>query len=313
MSAGGLLGVTPPSAPVLNKKTIFVGTGAEIAAIPLTNPATMFLSTTTESGYVENEVYVTKADLSGRAALRRAHAHSSGADVDGGDIYEIWVANAGQKMSVGPRFTRPGDFGSFTIQSGSPSATHLDVILSTNVLTTRLKTTATNNMWVQVADGGLALSFANKVEWRIKMQVQNANGTAVTNHLWRMGVNMENVSDAGNGTENRFGIEGCSSDPSDNIRYICANGGGTRTNADGGVTPNSMRGYQMQYNPGTNILAKDSLGNITSITSNVPSSGSIASDRELRYGIKTTAAAEKYMYIAADALFYTISDSLWVT
>jgi hypothetical protein len=316
MSAGGLLGVTNPSAPVFNKKTVFIGTGAEIAAVPLTNPATVFVSTTTESGYTENTMYITKADLSGRVAVARAHNHSSASDTDGGDIYDVWVANAGQKMAVGPRFTRPGNFGHIAIQSGAaPSSTHIDTFLGTNVLHTRLKTTTTNNFWTQVYDGGLALSWANKVEWRIKMSVKMAAVPTdnLSNFLWRAGVNMETVDVAGNGTENRMGMEGCSSDPSANLRYICANTGGTRTNADGGVTPKDIRGYQMQYTPGTNIIAKDSSGNITSITSNVPASGSIASDRELRYGIKTTAAAEKIMYIVADALFYTIEDALWVT
>lgn len=307
--SGGLFGVQAPSGPLFNKKTLFIGTGAEIAAVPLTNPATLFLSTTTESGYIENELYVTKADGSGRAAVRRAHNHSSASDSDGGDIYDIWIANAGQKMAIGPRYTRPGDFGSITLQSGGvPSATHLDVLNSTNVLTTRLKTTTVNGFWTQVADGGLALSFGNKVEWRIKMQISHSSSI-----LWRQGINMENVADAGNGTENRFGMEGCDSDGT-NTRLICANGGGTRTNANSGVAMNvGMRGFQMSYLPGTSIIWKDSTGNIQTLSSNVPASGAIASDRELRYGIKTTNTTEKIMYIAADALFYTISDSLWVT
>lgn len=314
-SQGGLIGLESPGQSRLNKKMICVDTGAAIAAIPLTNPATVFVSETTEAGYIQDEMYITKTDKSGRVGVRRAHNHSTSSDSDGGDIYDIDVANAGSRLAIGPRNTKAGDF-DIKIQGGAQASVfHIDNFNSTNVITMRLKTrnaagsaTAAND-FTQVSDGGLALSFGSRIEWRIKMQISHA-----TDILWRQGVNMEAVDVAGDGTQNRFGMEGCSA-AGNKIGLICANGGGVRTNMETAIIMNTgMRGYSMSYTPGTNILFRDSTGNSVSLTTNVPSTGSIASDRQLKYGIKNTAGTtEKIMYVAADALFGKIVDTLWVS
>lgn len=299
---------------------ICIDTGANIAAIPLTNPATVFVSETTEAGYLQDEMYITRADKSGRAAVRRAHNHSTSSDSDGGDIYDIDVANAGSRLSIGPRSTKAGFF-DVKIQGANPATVfNIDNFNSTGVITMRLKTrntagTATAaNDFTQVSDGGLALSFGSRIEWRIKMQVaRNPVVTPITAILWRAGVNMEAVDVAGDATQNRFGLEGCSS-AGEFIGLICANGGGVRTNIQTGIAMHTpMRGYAMRYTPGTNIIFTDSTGNSSSLTANVPSTGSIASDKQLKYGIKTTDTAEKIMFVAADALFGKIVDTLWVS
>lgn len=317
-STGGLIGLESPGQSRLNRKMITIDTGAAIAAIPLTSPATVFLSTTSEAGYVQDELYVTRADGSGRSAVRRAHNHSTSSDTDGGDIYDIDTANAGTRLAIGPRNTKAGDF-DVKIQGGaSASVFNLDNFNSTNVITMRLKTrnstgTATAaNDFTQVNDGGLALSFGSRIEWRIKMSISSS-----ANVLWRAGVNMEAVDVAGDGTQNRFGMEGCST-VDVFAHLICANGTGVRTNAPTTTDPSSgsaaLKGFAMYYRPGTNIIWKDATGNTVSLNSNVPSSGSIASDRQLRYGIKNTAGTtEKIMYVAADALFGKIGDTAWVS
>lgn len=237
--------------------------------------------------------------------MRRAHTHATAADTDGGDIYDVDVGSAGDRIAIS-RFTKGGDFVT-TIDTGTVDATRIDNAIVTNAIVTRLRTTSTINTWTQLEDGGLSLSFGSKIEWRIKMEISSA-----TDILWRQGVNMEAVANAGSGTENRFGMEGCSAGNA-NINLICANGGGTRTNTNTGIAMNiGMRGYAMYYSPGVNIIWKDSTGNIQTMTSNVPSSGSIASDRTLRYGIKATAAVQKAMYIASDHLYGKIGDTLWV-
>lgn len=302
--SGTLFGLEPASQSRLNRKTIFIGTGAQIAAIPLTSPATMFLSTTTESGYVANEVYVTKADGSGRTAIKSAHKHDAATDSAGGSIYDIDVGNAGSRIAI-DRLTKSGDL--FSRAESAITSSRLDTANVTNVIVTRLRTGTTANNYTQLEDGGISLSFASKAEWRTKMQISHTTGI-----LWRMGVNMESVDVASNATENKFGIEGCDSDGV-NIRLICCNGGGARTNLNSNVSMAiGMRGYAMYYTPGTNILWKDSTGNVQTLSSNVPSSGSIASDRLLRYGIKTTNTTEKAMYIARDMFFGKTADSLWV-
>lgn len=303
--SGTLFGLEQPSQSRLNRKTIFVGTGAEISAIPLTSAATVFLCTSTGSGFTANEIYVTKSDGSGRVSMRRAHTHATSADVDGGDIYDVDVGSAGDRLAI-ERLTKGGYF-VVTVDAGTIDSTRIENAVASNTVAMILKTTATINKWTQVQDGGKALSFGSKIEWRIKMQVNSA-----ADILWRQGVNMELVSDAGTGTENRFGMEGCSGGNAF-VNLICSNGGGTRTNQSTGLGATAMKGYAMYYTPGVNILWKDSLGNEQTLSTNVPSSGSIASDRMLRYGIKNTAAVEKLMYIAADALYGKIGDTLWVS
>ncbi len=320
-STGGLIGLESPGQSRLNRKMILIDTGAAIAAIPLTSPATVFLSTTSEAGYIQDEMYVTKADGSGRTAVRRAHNHSTSSDADGGDIYDIDTANAGSRLAIGPRNTKAGDF-DIKFQ-GSPAAAassfQIDNFNSTGAITMRLKTrtnstTVNTNDFTQVNDGGLALSFGSRIEWRIKMAMSSSADV-----LWRAGVNMEAVDVAGDGTQNRMGMEGCSS-VDVFIHVICANGAGVRSNAPTTIDPSAggsaLKGFAMYYRPGTNILWVDSTGNRVTLGSNVPSSGSIASDRQLRYGVKTTklsAPPEKIMYVAADALFGKIGDTAWVS
>lgn len=237
--------------------------------------------------------------------MRRAHTHATSSDTDGGDIYDIDVGSAGDRLAI-ERLTKGGDFVT-SIDSGTLDASRVDNAPVSNAIVTRLRTTTTSNSWTMLEDGGKALSFGSKIEWRIKMEISSA-----ADILWRQGVNMEAISAAGSGTENRFGMEGCSASNA-NINLICANGGGSRTNTNTGIAMNiGMRGYAMYYSPGVNIIWKDSTGNIQTMTTNIPSSGSIASDRMLRYAIKTTTTAIKGMYIAADSLYGKIGDTLWV-
>ena len=306
--SGTLFGLEANSQGRLNRKTLFIGTGAQIAAVPLTSPATLFLSTTTESGYVTDELYSTKADGSGRISLRRAHKHDAATDAAGGSMYDIDTANAGTRIAI-DRLTKGGDFVAYREGSAAVDSTRVDNAIVSNAVVTRLRTTTTLNNLTQLVDGGISLSMASKSEWRTKMQISHS-----TNILWRMGVNMEGVDVASNATENKYGMEGCDSDGT-NIRVICCNGGGSRTNTNSAIAMNiGMRGYAMYYTPGTNVVWKDSAGNIQTLSSSVPSSGSIASDRLLKYGIKcaTSGGTEKAMYIARDCLYGKTADTLWV-
>lgn len=302
--SGTLFGLEPNSQSRLNRKCWFIGTGAEIAAIPLTSPATAFLSTTTESGYVANELYVTKADGSGRQAMMKMHTHSTASDVAGGSMYDIDTANAGTRIAI-DRLTKGGFFHAYIEGGAAATSSRLDNTLASNTIVTRARTSTTSNNLTQVVDGGISLSFASKIEWRIKMEASSSASI-----LFRCGVNMEAVDVASNATENKFGIEGCSTADT-NLHIVCCNAS-ARTDTSVGYAMTGMRGYAMYYQPGTNILWKDSSGNTQTMTSNVPSSGSIASDRLLRYGIKTTNTTEKLLYIARDALFGRTSDTLWV-
>jgi hypothetical protein len=305
--SGSLFGLEPPSQSRLNRKTIFVGTGAEIAAIPLTSPATAFLCTATGSGYIVDELYYTKADGSGRIPAKRAHNHSTSSDANGGDIYDINVANSGTNIGF-HRFTKGGLF--VASAETTVDATRVDNAIVTNAIVTRLRTTATAaDTWTMLEDGGGSISFANRIEWRIKMQVSHAGTDVIT---WRTGVNMEAITAAGNGTENRFGMEGCSATDGF-IHLICSNGGGTRTNTNTSVAATSMTGYKMSYTPGTNIIWQTSGGTIQTVSTNVPSSGSLPSDRTLRYGVrKASSTIQKALYIAMDGLFCKLGDTLVV-
>lgn len=300
--SGTLFGLEPNSQSRLNRKTVFIGTGAEIAAIPLTSPATVFLCTVAGSGYTANELYVTKADGSGRQAIMKMHTHSAATDAAGGSIYDINTANAGTNVGV-DRLVRSAR----TEGGNNPANTRLDTVSASNVIVTRLQTLTTLNNFTQIEDGGISLSFASKIEWRIKMEI-----SASTNILARCGVNMEAVDVASNATENKFGIEGCASADA-NLHIVCCNGS-ARTDTSVGYAMTGMRGYSMVYTPGTNIVWKDSSANQQTMTSNIPSSGSIASDRTLRYGVKVAIAGgtNKALYIGRDCLFGRTADTLWV-
>lgn len=311
MSLGGLYGLEQLSQGRLNKKGIFVGTGAEIAAVPLNSPAKTFICEETGSGYIADEAYFTKADESGRVSFRRKHTHDADTDEAGGDIYEIDIATLPDRIYIN-RNTRIEDFlATDQASSGGGGGIALsrgDNAILNSRMVTRLRTTTTTNNWTQLADGGKQLSMNSRVEWHITFQISHQSAI-----LWRAGVGMEAVSASTNTSEAKFGMEGCDSDGV-NIRLICCAGAGSRTNTNSEIAMDvGMRGYKMVYTPGTNIVWIDSSANMKTLTTNIPSTGSLAADRMLRYGIKLpSGTTEKVMYIAADAITGKVSDSLWV-
>lgn len=307
MSLGDLWQLEQPSQSRLNKKTIHPISGANIASVPLTSPATVFLCTATGSGFNVDEMYLTKADGSGRINIRRKHTHNADTDETGGSTYDIDVANASSRIAIN-RGTRAGDF-HVTTEGAAITTARLDNTVSSNTLITRLRTATTSNNFTQLFDGGKQLSFSSKNEWHIKMQISSPVANSI---LWRAGVNMESVDVASSTTENRYGMEGCDGDGA-NIQIVCANGGAARSKTNSEISMiTGMRGYAMYYSPGNSIVWKDSTGNIKTLGTNIPSSGTIASDRMLKYGIKTTNTTEKGMFIAADALFGKSGDPNWI-
>ena len=297
-----------PSAERMNAKSLFVGTGDDIASISISSPIALALCTADGSGFLANHLYFRHYDdvsggWSGWDDVSRKHTHADDTEEEGGDYYDIDIANAETVVSrMRPSLQEEMFF--FDVNgAGAAVAT----ISANNSQFLRLRTGTVANNWAQVQDGGIKLSVSSKVEWHTKFEIDGS--TAI---LWRMGVGMERVQESSESTLPKFGIEGCTGDGT-TIQLVSCNGASRiKTNTAVGMDQNAAIGVKIVYIPSTSVTYFDTLSTVKASTGGIPSSGAIESDKMLRYGIQTTNTTEKLMFVWADGLYGKILDPSWI-
>jgi hypothetical protein len=292
----------------MNAKSLFVGAGDDIASISVNSPIALALCTEDGSGFFENHLYFRNYDSfsggwSGWNDVFNKHTHSDDTDTEGGDYYDIDIANADSVISIMRPYLQEEMF--FWDVNGSGTAVETVVAGGTQFL--RLRTGTTTDNWAQAQQGGMRLSVSSKVEWHAKFEIDG--DTAI---LWRMGVGMERVQESSESTLNKFGLEGCTGDGT-TIQLVSCNGTSRiKTNTTVAMDQNAAIGAKITYIPSTSVVYTDTLSTVKVSTGGIPSSGFIGSDKTLRYGIKTTNSTEKLMFIWADALYGKILDPSWI-
>jgi hypothetical protein len=299
-----------PSQSRFSAKTIFVGTGADIADITTQSNIPAVLCVEDGSGFLANNFYVRHWDITtsqwtGWDNVKWKHTHKDNIDADGGGYYEMDAAVADSYIGINEPYCITLQFFGGASASGGAAVQDAE---ANNSCFLRLRTGTTSNNYAYVQKGGTRLSFAAKIEWHIKMEVDGGNSQI----LWRCGPGMEKPQDNSEAVEKKIGLEGCTGDGI-NIQI---------TNCDGATrlkTPTTVnmdlgqaRGFKLAYTPSTNMIYNDSLSNTITVTSNIPSSGYILDDRLVRYGIKTTNATEKLLYIWSHALLGKRNDVNWI-
>lgn len=314
---GGEITEEQISAARFNAKTIFVGTGDEIANITLTSTIPFAKCTEDGSGFINNHIYQRHFDpaengWTGWDDVFRKHTHADDTESEGGDYYDIDIANWDALSIRRPSLTE--EYFLADVSGSGASVTHAAPGGNQRiVLTTSTGASTGTPKWAQVQDGGIKASFSSRMEWHSKFAVEGA----ATGILWRMGVQMERVQENSEATLQKFGIEGCAGD-GNTIQLVSCNGSGigadrVKTNTAVTYGTATSMGVKIEYTPSTSVIYYDTNGTIKPSAGGFPNSGPVNSDSMLRYGVKATTSDQKWMYIWADALFGKILDpAAWI-
>jgi hypothetical protein len=296
-----------PSTAKLNNRSIGVLDGAAINAYVNTAPTKVFLALSDDGSIKANNLYVRSADgLQTLNASMSKHTHAADTDLEGGDLLNILTGYS----SLFPIYLpAPTKYDFFAEQLGTGSQLD-DVIASTQqYVSVHTGASPAANDYASAIKGGVMISFASKILYVTKMQI-NLN----TNLLWRTGINMERANVANTGVVKKFGLEGCSG-TGIYVQVVTCDGGGTRTQTNTGsdMAQGAMRGYKLVFTPATSVVYTDSMSNINTVTTSIPSSGASYGDTAFIASMKTTNTTQKAIYLAGLTVIGKINDPAWVS
>lgn len=152
---------------------------------------------------------------------------------------------------------------------------------------------------------GLGLSYAQTSVFQIAMRYYDpTNFTRL-----RIGVEAESAS-AGNDSNRRYGIEGCSTSGTNWL--VFSSDGTTRSTLSTAspVAPGAHTSYRVTKE-GASVVLRVGLTQAANKTNNVPTSGN-TSQKIFRIGIQNTAGENKRLSVTALKLYGTIGDTRWV-
>ena len=303
-TAGLLWGANDPPSPFrLDAKGVFWGTGLQILAIPSTSEVKVAVCTATGSGFIENTIYVRSADKTQWLPVFGKHLHDLDTDAAGGKLSAIYRANQG-KVKKFERF-RADQWRGVDKSASSPAPTAVNL---NNTFYTDLSTSTTDETYINVFDSdGLKADLTKPISASWKAQFSH-NAQVVG----RAGVNIENVQTSvvfGN----KFWTEFCDAHGT-KIMVACSNPLGITiqpSTTDVVVSPtNAARGFRMDYTPINQVYYIDSQGGTVTLTTNVPSSGQVPSDRLFAAGIQTKNPSQvKSMFLWNVEVTYEVSDT----
>jgi len=306
VTIGSVYGPLENVAPVkANAKSWFVGTGAQIAALPISEEHNFAKCTATGSGFTKDICYYRNELQTTWFPFFHKHTHASDTEEDGGLLYEALVGNAKFTYQINLHSPRTG---AFAYEGTAAIATGMEDRQGGSFMFVRLNTTAAVDSYANAQIGGLNLSWAFPIAYFIKM-----SATHNADVLWRTGIGMEGSNEAANVTT-KMGVEICSGDGT-SIQVVTSNGV-TRTKTTTGVVgPTSdlgRTGISQILTPGTSVITKHHLGTTTPKTSNIPSTGGVQEDDVCQSSIRTTNLTLKQFGIFAMAIYGRIGDPAWV-
>lgn len=311
---GAWVGENNLSAPRMNAKTVWIGTGTNLFNLSPTYPGQIAVCSETASGFIKDTVYFRNTNNDGWSFLSMSkHTHNTDDHLSGGLYSDMLYDNLMQTYEWGSLSVTKELFhniiaGSATITNDLSSASG-KVILDSGTVA---------NDYAQLAvPPGVKLSFARKSRLLTKVGV-TFGGAGVTNYITRIGVAGEDINGA-NTTSNKYGIEACSQDSQVNWMIFSANAGtrtgGTVTSSpvDAGYDALGL-GYRLDHTPNIDIKFYNNgvnCGANCTKTSNNPNSGNTGTDYVIRLGIKSTNVNAKKMALFAIKLIGTPSDAAW--
>jgi len=304
MSTAGLL--TDPNEPLspwrADAKMVFWGTGAQILAIPSISEVRFAICTQTGSGFIVNTAYVRSADKTQWLPVFDKHLHDADTAAAGGKLAAVFIANQG-KLKKFQRW-QTSQWRGNTKHASSPAPTQQNL---NNTFYTDISTSTTDESYNNIWDSdGLKMDLTKPIACSVKAQFSHASEI-----VGRFG---SGVEDAQNSVAfgNKVWWEFCDLHGTKVMGGVGNSLGVTvqATAADVVPSPNRARGFRYDYTPINQVFFSDSDGGSLTITSNIPSSGQIASDNTFKMGVITKNASQvKSLFLWNVEITYEVADT----
>lgn len=292
------------SAARMNSKTIWKGTGSQLASLSPLYPGQIAVSFDATGGFSADAVYYRSADNQSWLPLSMSkHLHDTDFDESGGLFSNIVQANIYDTFWINLLHPQTADF--FSDSSGgtvtdSPTATSGKVRIETGVIA---------NNYVHACKYGIKLSFLYKSRFSVKMGLDQ--GTAL---VTRVSVCGESTNGA-NDNKRKYGIEGCDSTGA-NWQLFSGNGTARTGSIDTGApliagADSTGVNYRMDLTPNADVkfyLNGVNCGANCTKSTNVPSTSDSGLDYVIRIGSKTTNTVSKKIGLWGVSLAGRVSD-----
>ncbi|HEY1248039.1 MAG TPA: hypothetical protein VGE97_03525 [Nitrososphaera sp.] len=286
----------------------FIGTGAEIAAIPNTQQMAAAICVENGSGFIAGVGYYSQYDSitfvrTGWLPFLPKHLHNADDDISGGLLSNIRNANMGLSATIDMAVPKANQF---TINKTGTNANITDEV-ATDLERLKISTGSPSvaNDLVTGTKAGLKVNWGKPIYLQLLSEI--VTGTSM---FARTGTGIERVDQS---TDDRIkmGLEDCSISTAN--RQIVTADGNTSSRTLVTTTEPSASGtaksHKLILNPGIDVKYYVNGVLNTSKGNNIPSTGACDRDRVLRVGIKTTDVNEKIYRVYALALYYVPNDT----
>jgi hypothetical protein len=290
----------------MDSKTVYWGTGEQIAALPTNSEVMVALCIETGGGFVENTLYVRSADKTTWFPVFAKHLHDLDTNAAGGRLAEILRAN--QKQTQQFKFHDIRQLKSSSKSAGSPVPAQVN-LNQTSYMDYSTGNTPSDytNFWT---NEGLRIDLSQKFALSFKMQISH-NADLV----FRFGAGAFQAQTAIS-PSNMVWLEGCNGSGQNFVAGV-SNGLAVTTQASATnmvPTPtNISRGHRLEFIPATKVIYTNTAGGLVELNTNVPSSSYIPTENTIKGGIQTTNTTPKSLFIWLAELTYEVgSGESWL-
>lgn len=290
----------------MDSKSLFWGTGDEIALLPQSSEVKIALCTESGSGFVENVLYVRSADHTTWYPVFAKHLHDLDTDATGGLLADIWRANQHQFKVF--KFHDINQIKGSSKAAGSPDPAQVN-LNSTSYMDFSTGGTASDytNFWT---NEGVRIDLSKKFSLSFKMQLSHD-----ADLVFRFGAGAFQAQNAIS-PANMVWVEGCDGS-GDKIVAGVSNGLAVTTQASTQPmlpNPNVSVGHRLDFIPATKVVySTQGGGGGVEINTNVPSSSFIPTENTIKGGIQSTNTTAKSLFIWLAELTYEIgSGESWL-
>src|SRR5215212_161641 len=296
----------PVSASELNKKTV---TFSDDIVNQTALPGQLFVATANQCSWLTNDLVMRKISDDGWVTQsQNRHLHNADTNAAGGLLSDVYRSNMGQFILFSKLLGLTGaDLGSY----GSATAT-VGLDITTGAVKLDTIATAGNYLVSKLTGVSPSLSKASTLQ-----SVMQFHGNA-TNLFVRWGMNMEPM-DLSNNNAVKYGIESCTA--SNGNWNLVTSDGTTRTAMDsltsleGTTAVPTRRGHVLNFIPGSALNYYYQNNAVVSKSTQLPPStsatGTIPFDNVINFGLKTSDANAKQLYIWGLAVVAGVDDLAW--
>ncbi len=307
MSLGDIWATTTPgSVSKLNKMTVISGTGAYLAALVKDNH-TLYVCTSTGSGFTIDHVYLCSADGTTTFDLSQVQVHDHSATVEGGSLWSILKANRETIDSGSKYIFRPKKTDWVEVVDGTGSVAD-DVDGTSGEHSVKLATGATSASSSAIRIPSLGLDFSKNSFFKSLIKFGTASSIAA-----RLGYGMQGLNEVDD-NDRKYGAEVCTT--VNNNWFIRTSTGSASSASDSGTsamvtTRQVIRCDHFPDTPKVDLYINE--GTAFTKTTNIPvtySDTQPIADKIYRQVVKNNTAADRTMFCYGSRLVYQTT-STW--